>query len=306
VKIERILRLEDGAVKVAAGADSIRAQWLIDASGAATVVGRHLGARRVVPGLEMVAHFGHFTGARRNTGRREGDPTIVMCREGWFWFIPLNAKVTSVGLVMDREAARQSGVAASRRLFWGIERCPVLAERMAGADGPEENEVVADFSYRCRPYAGPGHFLVGDAATFIDPIFSTGVALAMKAGLLAAEGVGHLLEGASPRRVRRRYVKTIESATGELFRMVRAFYDHSFRELLLSAKAPLRMRDAAVSVFSGEVFPRSPARIRWRLALFRLCVRIQRRVALAPRQETWSLLRNRPEPSTRDLRRQRP
>jgi len=225
VAARRIISMSDGDVRVQCDTGEIRAKWLIDASGQNTLVGRHLGTRKTAdePHLRKAAYFNHFTNARRAAGRRGGHPLIVMVDEGWFWMIPLDEQRTSVGLVMDAEISRrvqrESGLAADRMLQWGIERCPAVAERMAEAAGPETNHVAADFSYRCRPYAGPGYFLVGDAAAFMDPIFSTGVCVAMTGSAAAAKSVLSLLNGsASPRRCRAAHIKLLESSTRTLSR----------------------------------------------------------------------------------------
>lgn len=303
VTVEAVRRLGEADVEVVAAGEPIRGRWVIDASGQATVLGRHLGTRGSIESLANVAYFAHLTGVARPAGREAGHPTIVMCREGWFWLIPIDERRTSVGLVMHRDVARETGVPPDRRLRWGIDRCPLVTAWTADAAGPEKNGVAADFSYRCRPYAGPGWFLVGDAAAFIDPIFSTGISLAMAGGMEAARAIDAVARGArSPRSARRRYVRSIDRASGVLFRMVHGYYRHAFRELLLCPRPPLRLRRAAITVFAGEVFPRLPLSVRWRVALFHLCVRLQGRLPLVPRCETWSLLRRRPEPSTRQLR----
>ena len=92
----------------------------------------------------------------RSAGEPGGFPLIVMCREGWFWLIPLDERRTSVGLVMAASLAKKAGVASRRMLAWGIANCPLVRRRMRDATGAEDNEVIADFSYCCRPYAGPG------------------------------------------------------------------------------------------------------------------------------------------------------
>src|SRR4029079_8756753 len=138
---------------------------------------------------------------------------IVVCKEGWFWLIPLDERRTSIGIVLDDRVARQLDVPPGERLAWAIARCPVVAERTAHAVFPETNYVAADFSYRCAPYAGPGHFLVGDAATFVDPIFSTGVCLGMMSAAEAARGVAGLIRGElKADDVRRRHIRFIEGS----------------------------------------------------------------------------------------------
>lgn len=300
VAARQIIALADGDVRVLCDTGEIRARWLIDASGQNTLVGRHLGTRKTAdePHLQKAAYFSHFTNVRRTAGRRGGHPLIVMVDEGWFWMIPLDEKRTSVGLVMDpdisRRVQRDTGLSADRMLSWGIERCPAVAERMVAAAGPETNHVAADFSYRCRPYAGPGYFLVGDAAAFMDPIFSTGVCVAMTGSAAVARSVLGILDGKlSASRCRAAHIKLLENSTATLFKIIRQYYDHSFRELFLNGTGPLDVHRAVIGVLAGNVFP-APWRLRWRLGLFNLCVAVNRLVPLVTRRERHSLLAHQP------------
>jgi flavin-dependent dehydrogenase len=293
VGVTSIDRLGDGEVAVTTSAGgAARGRWLLDASGSATVVARHLGTRATAaePHLQKVAYFAHFENVRRLAGDEEGHPLIVMCDEGWFWVIPINDRVTSVGLVLDADIARSLDVPASRRLAWGIARCPLVRDRMRDATGPATNQTVADFSYRCRPYAGPGYFLLGDAAAFMDPIFSTGVCLGM---MSAAEAVRQIVavdrRGVAPAEARRRYVDYVEGSTGVFFKLIRGYYEHGFREMFLHGAGPLSVHRAVLSILAGHVFPKPPLRLRWRLALFYRLLRLQRTVAMVPRRKPFSL-----------------
>jgi flavin-dependent dehydrogenase len=297
VTVRKILQLSDGDVRIDADGGELSARWLIDASGQATVLGRHLGTRRAStdPHLQKVAYFAHFENVQRPEGSAAGHPLIVMCEEGWFWLIPLDERRTSVGLVLDANAARTLDVPANRLLAWGIERCPAVRERMAQATGPETNQVTADFSYTCRPYAGPGYFLVGDAAAFMDPIFSTGVTLAMIAAQQVAGHVIDLVQGRmTPARARRDYIAFVEGSTGIFFRLIRGYYDHSFRELFLNGTGPLKVHRAVLSILAGQVFPRPAFALRWRLQLFYALQRLNRHVPLVPRRHRFSLLKASP------------
>jgi hypothetical protein len=169
---------------------------------------------------------------------------------------------------------------------------------MANATGEATNQVLADFSYTCRPYAGPGYFLIGDAAAFLDPIFSTGVTLAMISGVEAAGQTVALVRGeTTPAAARRRYVRFVDGGSRPLWRLVRRYYEHSFRELFLNGRGPMRLHSAVISVLAGQVFPRPVWRLRWRLRLFELCVTLNRWLPLVPRRRRFSLLAERPAES---------
>lgn len=288
--IRKLLRLEDGSVEAETDAGPVSARYLVDATGQSTFLGKHLGLRRVLPHHRKVAWFDHFEGVARRQGPEGGFVVIVMGDEGWFWLIPLDETRTSVGVVMDAEQAKRVGLPPERMLAWAIERCPAVRERMAAATSLGQHHVVADFSYRCSPYAGPGYFLVGDAAVFVDPIFSTGVCMGMMSAVEAARGISALLQGASPRKVRRGYIRYVDGSSSVLFRLVDGYYQHSFRELFLSGSGPLRVHQAALSVLAGYVFPRPSFALRWRLRLLDLFVRLNRFVPLAPRRQRFSLL----------------
>lgn len=291
--VAEIVRLADRDVAIKADdGRTITARWLLDASGPQTVIARHLGTRvnATDSRLRKVAYFGHFENVERLAGTEEGHPLIVMCDEGWFWVIPISATKTSVGLVMDADIARSIDVPANRMLDWGLSRCPLLRHRMRHASGPTTNQVVADFTYRCRPYAGPGHFLLGDAAAFMDPIFSTGVCLGMMSAAEAVRQVVAIERGdAKPSRARRDYIRFVDGSTGVFFRLIRNYYRHGFRELFLNGSGPLSMHRAVLSILAGHVFPKPPWKLRWRLSLFYFCLTVQRWVPLVYRRNPFSL-----------------
>jgi flavin-dependent dehydrogenase len=301
--VTSVVRLADGDVAVTTdGGEVLAGRYLVDASGQAAVVARHLGTRVPAPEphLQKVAYFAHFEGVARLPGREAGHPLIAMCDEGWFWVIHIDDRRTSIGLVVDHALARSAGVPADRMLAWGMARCPLVRARCADATGPGTNHVIANFSYRCRPCAGPGYFLAGDAAAFLDPIFSTGVCLGMMQARELAGHVTRLLRGTtSPATARRRYARFTDGSTSVFFGLIRQFYDHSFRELFLNGTGPLDMHRAVLGALAGNVFPRPPLALRWRLAAFDACVRLNRRVPLVPRRPRFSLLAAEPAPCGR-------
>jgi flavin-dependent dehydrogenase len=281
--------LADGAVEVETDDGPYRGRWLVDASGQSTLVARHLGTRRTLPDLKKIAYFGHYEGVRWRDGELEGYPIIVMCREGWFWMIPIAKGRISIGFVVEAGAAKRLGIKPESFLEWAMERTPVVRDMTAGAVRVANPGVAADFSYTCRPYAGPGHFLVGDAATFVDPIFSTGVCLGMMSANESVASIAAIEGGASPARVRRRYVRFVEGSSSVLFRLVRKYYTHEFREMFLHGSGPLGIHGAVLSIAAGHVFPRPVFALRWRFRLFEALLRVQRHVALVPRRPDFSL-----------------
>jgi 2-polyprenyl-6-methoxyphenol hydroxylase-like FAD-dependent oxidoreductase len=197
--------------------------------------------------------------------------------------------------------ARRIDVPSHELLAWGIARCPLVADRTAAAVFPETTHVNADFSYTCRPYAGPGYFLVGDSAVFLDPIFSTGICLGMVGAIEASNNLVRVLHGRmSPGRARRRYVRVVRAGSDVFFRMVDLYYDHAFRELFLHGHGPLGVHRAVISILSGHVFPRPRFGLRWRTRLFELMVALQRRFRLVARRDGFSLVAPSPPPAVAD------
>jgi flavin-dependent dehydrogenase len=296
--VKQILRLEENAVNVSTGGRKFSGRILLDCSGHGTVVGRHLKIRKGFedPHLQKVAYFQHFENVERLPVKATGHPTIIMCTEGWFWLIGLNETKTSVGFVTRPNFARTIDVPADELLQWAIERCPVVRHRMRDAQGESTNHILADFSYLCRPLAGPGYFLVGDAGCFLDPIFSTGVTLAMiSAQQAAARAIDILQDKTSPTIAQKTYCRFVERSTGIFWRLIRNYYRHSFRELFMNGRGPLQVHNAVISILAGQVFPEPSWALRWRLYFFELCMRVQTFFPLCPRRKPFSLLSEKPQ-----------
>lgn len=296
--VKRITRLEEGAVEVETADQKFSGSILLDASGHGTIVGRHLGLRKNFddPELQKVAYFQHFENVERLPGELTGHPTIFMAKEGWFWLIGLSDTKTSVGFVTRPSFVKQMNIAPERLLQWAIARTPVVRHRMRDAKGMGENYVLADFSYTCKPYAGSGYFMIGDAGCFLDPIFSTGVTLAMMGGNEAAKHVaGILRKQVDPASARVEYIKFVTGSTGIFWWMIRNYYKHSFRELFMNRTGPVQMHRAVISILAGQVFPKPPWSLRWRLMGFAFCVWAQQYWPLVPRHKVFSLLEQEPD-----------
>ena len=188
------VRVSDGA-----GTErTIRCRVVVDAAGQSGVIQDRLGLRQWDPLLKKAAIWTYWKSAARDTGRDAGATLVMQTagRKGWFWFIPLADDVTSVGVVADFSYLFQNRDAKDPGTIYAEEvaRCPGLQPRLAGAERVEPFRIAKEYSYRTRQVAGDGWVLVGDALGFLDPLYSSGILLALKSGALAADAIGAGLE----------------------------------------------------------------------------------------------------------------
>jgi flavin-dependent dehydrogenase len=173
--------------------------FLIDASGrAGLMTKRHLHTRRHHEVFRNIAIWGYWNGAKNLPTGPEGAIAICSVSDGWFWGIPLHDGRLSVGLVTHKEtfaSKRKEGVSPDRIYHEAIRECPVIIDLLAPAELVAPLRIEQDYSYTSERFAGPGYFLVGDAACFLDPLLSTGVHLAMYSALLAAASLASVLRG---------------------------------------------------------------------------------------------------------------
>lgn len=264
------------------GRAAFRGSYLIDATGRGNATGNLEGTRVVHPKLKKLAVFGHFKGVRLDEGSSGADTVIVRLANKWFWIIPLAADRVSVGLVMDQAefAGRRQ---TPREVFEGECRgSSEMRERMAEATALTGIQTTGDFSYYNRRLVGRRLLRVGDAAGFMDPIFSAGVYLAMHSGKLASAAVGTAL--AAPGKAVEAfgaYEEAVFRAMRYYWRMVEEFYTPTFMELFLEPRHGLRIPDAIVAILAGEL--EGGWRLAWRRRLFFWLVRVQRWWPLVPR-----------------------
>lgn len=256
--------------------------FLIDASGRGNLTGNQEGLRALHPRLKKLAIFGHFAGVKVDAGERGGDTVIVRLARQWFWLIPLAADKVSVGLVMDQEDFARSRSPADK-VFWRlVHASPPLRERLAQARLVSELLVTSDFSYHNRRFVGPRLARVGDAAGFLDPIFSSGVYLAMCSARLAARAVDESLRAGDDGTARLRgYERWMRRAMKPYWRMIHHFYTTPFMEVFLEPRSRWQVVDAVNAVLAGELD--GGWALRWRLALFFGIVRLQRFWPVQPR-----------------------
>jgi halogenation protein CepH len=205
----------------------ISADYLVDASGQSAFLGRRDDLREFNPFFKNLAVFGYFEGAERLTGPVAGNILSAAFDEGWFWFIPLHDGTTSVGAVIDAQrfagAAAGDAAALYERL---IRQCPPVARRLRHGRLVSPVRIVRDYSYSSRRFYGDRFLLAGDAACFIDPVFSTGVHLACLSGYLAARALTHVLEGEPPSEQFPLYDRRYRSLFERYLNFLYFFYDH--------------------------------------------------------------------------------
>jgi flavin-dependent dehydrogenase len=249
-----------------AATDTIRAQFVIDASGRTGILSRAFDLRIPEPRLANIAIFSHYAGVPRAEGRRAGDIRVVARPDnGWFWLIPISGELMSVGVVMPQAAYKQQPALEPEAMrARAIADTPAVARLMAHAERRWPVRVEKDFSFASRRYAGDRWIVVGDAGSFLDPVFSSGVAIALESGLEGAQAVDRAIARG----------RTAAVALATIDRRQRRRYE-AFRDLFFSADPPKHMFRAVVTVLAGYWHPSLWTRA-W-LSLFFVTVRLQAR-----------------------------
>jgi flavin-dependent dehydrogenase len=176
----------------------VRADVVVDAAGQSCLLQDRFGLREWDPVLKKAALWTYWRGAYRDTGRDEG-ATLVMQTEnkkGWFWYIPLHEDRVSIGVVAPYEYlfVNRATKDLEKIYFEEVALCPGLAPRMEKAEQAAPFRAAKEYSYRSKEVAGDGWVLVGDAFGFLDPLYSSGVLLALKSGSLAADAIAEALQ----------------------------------------------------------------------------------------------------------------
>lgn len=251
-------------VEHGAGTCFVPSKVVIDATGVNGLLSRQLGLRYGDGKLKNAAIYAYYRGAHRDEGRNSGATIIIHTpnREGWFWFIPLAEDITSVGVVSLPSALFAGRGADPLRIFLEeVERTPGLARRVAGAERVSGAYVLSDFSYRARRASGDGWVLTGDALGFLDPIYSSGVMLALQSGMWIADDV-HVAIGAGDTSGGRlgRSIPRLMGGMQRIRQLVYAFYDSNF-SFAAFTKAHPEHHDNLVRILIGDVFENDVGRI---------------------------------------------
>ena len=265
---------------VAAGPDQTPSIWLtrflVDASGRDTLLLRRLGLKRVDKRNNTAAVFGHFRNVPRLHGSAEGMITMHLFQHGWSWMIPLPDDVMSVGLVGTGFFFKTRTEDLDGFFARAVATSPRLAERMADAKPIGPLVATGNYSYRSRHYGGDGYILVGDAAAFIDPLFSSGVMMAMSCAALAAEVVHAWLDDRElGRKQMRNYERCVRRGLDSLSWLIYRINTPVLRDILMSSFDLFDTRNGLLAILAGDFYSKarllSPLR-RLQLAYGCLCL----------------------------------
>lgn len=243
----------------AGGSESFEARFLIDATGRDTFLGQSLGAKRRNKRHNSAAMYAHFTGALRTPGKRAGNIGIYWFDHGWFWFIPLADGNTSVGAVVWPRYMRTRRGPVRDFFLSTIALCPPLAERLRDAVLSTEVEATGNYSYSCDHSHGANYLLVGDAYAFIDPVFSSGVMLAMTSAEAAALAIEECLRHPQHQaRALKRFDRLTRHGPKQFSWFIYRVTNPAMRELFLGPDNTLRMKEALLSLLAGDIFGNTP------------------------------------------------
>ena len=273
----------------------LEARYLLDCSGRQTTLGNFFKLKKTYDHLQKFSVFAHYENVDRPSGI---DGTLIRMVRGldrWFWMIPLTATRMSIGVVMDTSTFRAMKLPPEEALEKCIGEQPLILEEMANAERVSPVYSAGDYSYRNAKLFGDRWLLAGDAAGFIDPVFSSGVFLAIMSAEKAADSLDEILRDESQKpRLFREYSRRVNRVMDLYLRFVNSWYrGKGFIEVFLNPTEMLQLAPAVNAVLAGNEGVRFA--IKWRMWVFYFFVRAQRFLAFSPRL---SLVPKKPEAST--------
>jgi geranylgeranyl reductase family protein len=246
------VQMNDGSIQ------TYRAKVVVDATGQQAILSNKFGWRVRDPKLKKAVLYSYFKGAHREPDLN-GGATLVLRTEpgsaGWFWYIPLENDITSVGIVADPDyLVKGRGQDLAKIFEEEIEKCEPCRRRVEGAERVDKIYSIIDYSYRSRQCAGEGFILIGDAYGFLDPIYSSGVLLAMKMAELAADAIHDAFKSDDFSAARLgQFQPKLDRGIESMRKLVYAFYDDDFSFSRFLQKYP-DQRVNIINLLIGDVF----------------------------------------------------
>ena len=246
--------LDDGAPR------SWRARFVIDASGRDTLLSNKFKAKKKNPKHNSAALFGHFAHAERGEGKLEGNITIFWFQHGWFWYIPLADGTTSVGAVCWPYYLKSRNKPLKDFFADTIAMCGPLTERLKNATLVDETvHATGNYSYASTHCSGPRYLMLGDAFTFVDPVFSSGVYLAMHSAFESVDLVAATLDQpAQAAALRQRFERYMRKGPREFSWFIFRVTNPTMRDFFMYPQNPFRVKEALMSMLAGDIHGRTP------------------------------------------------
>jgi flavin-dependent dehydrogenase len=257
------LSADAGATVTAIDESGKTTQWstrfVVDASGRDTFLANKLKTKRKNKQHNSSALYGHFEGVKRLEGRLEGNISIFWFDHGWFWLIPLSDGVTSIGAVCWPYYLKTRSTTVEQFFLDTIASCPQLAGRMTDAHRVSPVHATGNYSYGCDRSFGENYVLLGDAYTFIDPVFSSGVFLAMNSAFAGAEAIDACLKNrADASRAFGRFDQVMRKGPREFSWFIYRVTNPTMREMFMAPRNFFRVKEALLSMLAGDMFGRTP------------------------------------------------
>ncbi len=247
-------RHDDGSTETA------HARFVLDASGRDTFLGNRFKAKQRNKRHNSTAIYAHFSGAGRSPGKAAGNIAIFWFAHGWFWFIPLVDGATSVGAVTwPYYLKTRNKKSLEQFLLDTIALCAPLNERLQHAHLISPVEAAGNYSYACDRTHGSNYLLLGDAYAFIDPVFSSGVMLAMHSAFVGADTVDTCLR--DPRQAAaalRKFDKTMRIGPKAFSWFIYRITNPTMRDMFMEPRNIFRVKEALLSVLAGDLFGKTP------------------------------------------------
>lgn len=265
------------------GKQTVTARWVLDASGRDNFFTTDQKQAIDPPtSAKRMAVYSHFHGVPRPEGRRAGHTIVVRLEDGWFWIIPIDEEKTSVGLVTTLEAMRRAKVEPAELFRQAVAGSTRLRELMGAAVPTMEFRVTSDYTYFRQELARERLLLVGDAAGFFDPIFSSGVYMSLWSAqqavmlMVNADKTGRGLS----MRERRRYTSAIKRHANVFRRLIAMFYDNVSFAVFMEEKVPWDLMPGLTSIVAGHAKLTWP--LWWRFKVFLAVCRVQHWFKIVP------------------------
>ncbi len=269
-------------IKNADGTQELRSRYLLDCSGRGSMVGQHFKLKRNYHNLKKFSVFAHFENVTRAEGIEGSFIRIITGKDRWFWMIPLTPTKMSIGFVMDITTFKGLKQSPEDALDQAMREQPLIWKCMTNATRVTIVHSASDYSYRNTSLVGERWMLAGDAAGFIDPVFSTGVCLGMRSGEEAADALHIALTRPSGRaEAFNKYEQGVNRVMDLYLKFVSHWYQPQFAEVITNPTDHFKLVQTVTTVLAGNLA--NTFSIWWRMQVFYLIVFLQRFIPVCPR-----------------------